>query len=313
MGSDIGRARVTLGLADEPGTPVAPALWIGGLVGLGSILRRNLPKLEGRQLVLAISVPLRDYVAALIGCGWMLASPPPKLDPPIEVFRAATSGTYLRAVTDNRVYTGAFSWLNEERADPRVLIGNRTLPVDRYKAVAVLDEPSEDLMAELPRPGFLATFTGTASTWLERIAAPCGDLALVGTARWLYEDLTACIGNGADPSDTGNALSDFVLPAGNKAATWATPILPAARLAEVLPISEQYKAVILDGYGAVKYLNDILAPIVVCVVDRSVADESAAEIVMQARSANSQPLSMNHDLGWQLPAGIEAVAFTVAL
>ena len=59
-----------LGIADEAGVPLASDYFIGLFVLLGSLLRRYLSKLEGRQLVVALSVPCRDYAAALIGAGW---------------------------------------------------------------------------------------------------------------------------------------------------------------------------------------------------------------------------------------------------
>ena len=70
---------------------------------------------------------------------------------------------------------------------------------------------------------------------------------------------------------------------------------------------------ILDGNGAVKYLAEIEAPVVICVLDRSVADETGAEIVTQLRNSRGEPVSLSGDLGWQPPAAVEALAFTVAL
>ena len=54
------RPRTLLGLADRLGEPMVVGSWIGSFVALGSLLRRYLSKLDGRQLVLAVSVPRRD-------------------------------------------------------------------------------------------------------------------------------------------------------------------------------------------------------------------------------------------------------------
>ena len=61
-------------------------------------------------------------------------------------------------------------------------------------------------------------------------------------------------------------------------------------------------------------LNDILAPIVVCIFDRSVADETAAG----AGSATQEHslwtgVWIRDQLGFFAPEGVEALAFTVAL
>lgn len=310
--AEMVRPRVLLGIADNPGAPLASDAFIGAFVSLGSLLRRYRPRLEGRQLVVALSAPRRDYVAALVGAGWMLSSPAPRLDEPIEVFRTVAPGTCLRAVTDRVVVTGAFSKLDEARRDPRVITGGKLRTVDRYKAVAVLDGDCESIETELPDPGFLAELTRTAGTWLARIAAPAMDLALVGTAKWLREDLEACIGNGADEAASGTPLANYVLPRSDRVATWATTVVPSARLGEGDAVPSRCTAAILDRYGAIKYLNDITTPIVVCVIDRSVADDSAAELVIQARVSNSRPVSVTDDLHWQPPLGVAALAFTVA-
>lgn len=306
-------SRVVLGLADDVGEPLATAPWIGSLISLGSRLRRYLPKLDGRQLVLAISVPRRDYAAALIGAGWMLCSPVPNLQKPIETFRLADRTKFLRAVTEKIIVTGSFTNLVESRADPRVLTGGKLLPVARYRAVVELDQATPNIVNEVPDPGFLAEFTGAADHWLERLAAPPMDLALVGTAKWLRDDLEAIIGDGAAGDSAGAQLHTYVLPYGEGAATWSTPIISSARLGEGGKLPGSCTAVILDRYAAIKHLNDITVPIVVCVIDRSVADESAAETVLEARLSNSRPISVAAHLRWSPPPPIEALGFTVSL
>lgn len=307
------RPRVVLGLADEPGAPLATAPWIGAFVSLGSLLRRYAPRLGGRQMVLAVSVPRRDYVAALVGAGWMLSSPVPELVAPIEVFRRAGSSTYLRAVTDRLILTGAFSMLEENRPDPRVLMAGRKLLVERHQAVVELDVATPTIVNEVPEPGFLAGLTGAADKWLERLAAPPMDLALIGTSKWLHEDLAVLVGNGAAQGSNGTSLATYVLPHHKQAATWSTPVIPSVRLGEGEALPESCVAAILDRYGAIRYLNDITVPIVLCIVDRSIADESAAELIIEARLANSHPISVADDLRWTPPGGVEVLAFTVAL
>lgn len=307
------RPHIMLGIADDAGAALASDAFIGGFVSLGSLLRRYLPHLGGRQLVVALSVPRRDYAAALIGAGWVLSAPVPELDEPIEVFRNAGQRSYLRAVTEKKVVTGVFSCLDETRTPPRVITGGKKRTVDWYKAVGVLPEACDSVECDVPEFGFLAELTGAAATWLARIAVPAIDLALVGTAKWLREDLAAWVGNGAEDGAAGIQLANYVLPVGDKAATWATCIIPSARLGEGEAIPAHCRAAILDGYGAIKYLNDITVPIVVCIINRSVADDSAAELVVQARVSNSRPIRVAEALRWRPPCGVEALAFTVAL
>ena len=304
---------MVLGLADSSDEPLRGDTWIGAFVALGSLLRKFLANPTGRQLVVALSVPRRDYVAALVGAGWMLSSPPPHLREPIEVFRGAQLGAPIRAVTDKFVASGAFTKLDENRPDPRVTTAGRTRLVSFYRAVVALDEPTETVQTHVPEAGFLGEWTGASKTWLQRVAAPPTDLALVGTKKWLQEDLDACVGNASLEGVTGTPLSHYLLPVGGKFATWATRIIPSTRLAEGDGLGPTCRAVVLDRYGAIKYLNEIVVPIVVCIVDRSVADDSSAELIVQARLSNSRPVSLREDLGWRPPIGVEALAFTVTL
>jgi hypothetical protein len=311
--ADQARPNILLGIADTSAETLTGDLWIGAFVALGSLLRKHMPKSAGRQLVVALSVPRRDYVAALVGAGWMLSAPTPKLREPIEVFRAAKLGTPLRAVTEQFVAAGAFTNLDENRPDPRVTTGGRTRLVSFYRAVAELDAPCDPVQGSVPEAGFLGEWTGVSKSWLERVAAPSTDLVLVGTKKWLEEDMTACIGNAGVNGAAGTPFANYVLPVQGKVATWATEIIPSTRLSDGESIPSACKIVVLDRYGAVKYLNEISAPIVVCVVDRSVADDLSAELILQTRLSNSRPISSARDLGWSPPVGVEIIAFTVSM
>lgn len=305
--------RVMLGLADGEGEPLVGAPWIGAFVSLGSRLRRYAAELDGRQLVLAVSVPRRDYVAALIGSGWMLSSPAPVLDEPLAVFEASDRSTCLRAVTEKLIVTGRFTSLEAHSSGLRVRTGGKFLPVDRYRAVTLLDGECESAVGEVPAGGYLADLTGASASWLERLAVPPMDLALVGTSKWLREDLEALVGDGVTEGALGTTLGTYVLPLEPRAASWSTPIISASRLGEGEVLPESCSAAILDRYGAIKYLNDVTVPIVVCIVDRSVADESAAETIIEARHNNSRPVAVVGELHWRPPTAVEALAFTVAL
>ncbi|WP_228375161.1 hypothetical protein [Demequina iriomotensis] len=306
------RARTVLGIADAPGDPLVALDWVGKFVALGSLLRRHLARLDDRQLVVALSVPRRDYVAALVGSGWMLSKPAPVLASPLEVFETSDRLTCLRAVTDEQIITGPFIKLEEHPSGTRVLTGGKRLPVERFRAVAPVESATVSICSETPPAGYLAELTGAAAAWLARLAAPPMDLALVGTRTWLQADLEALIGDGASAGAIGTALGTYVLPCGPDAATWSTPIISAPRLGEGEALPDSCLAAVLDRYGAIKYLNEVSVPIVVCVVDRSVASESAAETVIEARHNNSQPVSLHDELRWRPPAGVEAIAFTVA-
>src|ERR1700733_15122266 len=92
------QAAKRLALAEDRKSPAEAAQWIGPLVALGATLARRLEHFSGRQLVVAVSVPRRDFAAPLIGCGWVLNSAPPELEAPIDVLRRLEHNTPIRVV-----------------------------------------------------------------------------------------------------------------------------------------------------------------------------------------------------------------------
>lgn len=305
-------APLRLALSETRLRTAEAASWTAPLVSLGTRASRYAPNLDGRQLVIAVSVPRRDFAAALIGCGWVMVSKAPELDPPLDVLRSLKPGTALRVVTDRYVMTGVFNHIDESTSPMRVQFGGSTWMADKLKAVAVL--PELDAPERVPRPsvGSVGTLARLVESWDARLAAPAADLAIVGTLTWLKDDFRAFLrreGDGEQPS----AISDLLLPDVGKVATWFTRVYSSARFADHLPFPGDVRAVILDGAAPTKYLADIEAPVAICVLDRSVADETAAEIVVQLRNTRGEPISIVGDLGWRTPAGVEVLAYTVAL
>ena len=153
---------------------------------------------------------------------------------------------------------------------------------------------------------------GIDKDWEARLAAPAADLAIVGTMTWLKEDFAGFLCRECDDGEP-TPIVDLLLPNVGNHATWFTRVYASARFAEQLPLPADVRAVILDGAGAIKYLAEVETRVVICILDRSVADETAAEIVVQTRNTRGEPVSVVADLGWRVPAGVEALAFTVAL
>ncbi len=303
---------VRLVLSESAEVPGQAAPWIGPLLALGTRAARHSRKVSGRQLVIAVSVPKRDFAAALIGCGWVLASEAPVLPEPLEILREMKPGQPLRAVNGRHVITGTFSSLNEAAQPPRAQFAGSGWRVDGIRALAPLAELEHPERAPRPEPGSLEHMARLDLAWEARLALPAADLALVGTMTWLKEDFEARLGRENDdlPSST---IGSLLMPKVARVATWFTRLYSSARLADHLPLPQDLKAVILDGSGGIKYLAEIEAPVVICVLDRSVAGETAAELVTQLRNTRGEPLSLSEDLGWRPPAGVEGLAFTVPL
>ena len=307
------RAPVRLALSEDPLGAAEPAPWIGPSVALGTRASRYAARLDGRQLVVAISVPRRDFAAALVGCGWMMASPAPLLVPPLDAMRGLSPGTAVRVVTEREVLTGHFSALDERRTPPRLHLAESRWQANKIRAFAALPSLDAAERQERPEGGSVAALARLTESWDARLCLPPQDLAIIGTLAWIRSDLGAFLTRDGEERHVPTKLSSLVLPTQKRAATWSTRLYASANLAEKLPLPAEIRAVVLDGTGATKYLAEIEAPVAIVIIDRSVTDETASEIVVQLRNTRGEPLSVSGDLGWQPPAGIEALAFTVPL
>lgn len=311
VASPTGR-QTRLVLSEYPDQHGRAAHWIGPMVVLGARAARHHRRAGDRQLVIALSVPKRDFAAALIGCGWVLASEAPTLPDPLDTLKGMKPGQPLRAVNSRDVVTGVFSSLSQATDPPQAQFAGSKWRVDGIRALAALaelDTPERELR---PEPGSIEHMAGLDLTWDARLALPAADLAMIGTLKWLEQDFDAYLAKEEDilpPS----SIRSLLKPKVTKSATWFTRLFASAQLADHLPLTKDLNAVILDGNGAIKYLGDMEVPVVICVLDRSVADETAAELVIQLRNTRGEPLSLADDLGWSPPTGIEALAFTVAL
>lgn len=294
-----------LALSESALGPAKAASWIGGLVVLGSRAAHWSRSHPDRQLIIAVSVPARDFAAALIGCGWMLAAPAPKLD---QVRRAAASlvpGSPARLIAQTKIVADYFVGVDTVR--DRIRLGGQW-KLDKVRAIAPLSGLDAARAQPLPEPGVISLMAGLSADWAPRMCCPPADLALVGTLKWLREDIGAFLGRG----DEFEPISNILLPEDGHAATWSTRLYAASRL-DGEPPPAHLRAIVLDGASATEYVSAIETPVVIAVLDRSVADESAAEFVLNYRNNRGEPLSVEHDVLWTPPPGIEALGFWVPL
>jgi len=242
----------------------------------------------------------------------VLASQSPLLAAPLLTLRQLAPGTSVRAVNSGYVVAGSFSSLDETVFPPRARFAGSYWQVNGIDAIAAIEHLAEPRKSPRPEVGSIGHMAHVDSDWAARLAAPAADLAIVGTSSWLDGDFDAWITRASD-SLAPSSIRDLLLPDVGPVATWFTRIYSSARLSEQLPLPADLRCVILDGFGAIKHLGEVDAPVVICILDRSVADDTAAEIVVQLRNTHGEPVLVREDLGWRAPAGVEAVAFTVAL
>ena len=300
-----------------PGTAVS---WAGSLVAIGGMASRLSTGLSARQLIVAVSVPSRDFAAALIGYGWVLDREPLDLRNPLETLRRMDPETPVRLVVEQHVLVDYFVEFHDSD-DPRIELRNSQWQGSKIRAVAELEALEEPLRMPRPLLGSIGQWWNLEGTWDNWLASPIADLAIIGTRKWLREDLTSGIrreggqaysqGSGAELQ--ANTIGGLLLPNEERAATWHTRLISSSSLAEHLPLPKEVRAAVLDGAGAIKHLTEIETSVVFCILDRSIADETAGEIVKQQRNTRGIPDSLTEDVGRRLSPGVEALAFTVAL
>jgi hypothetical protein len=322
MTEDAGRDEakpVLLALAEaEAGS--SPAPWIGPIVALGAMARRYVEKLNDRQLVIVLSVPRRDFAAVLLGCGWIISAPEPKLRTPEELLATLVPGTPVRAMTNSVVFEDVFEHLTPG-AHPEAHFEKWHWMAPHLTAIAPLANLSEPNRDSAPVLGALGKWRAEfAGSWHNRVVSAEADLALIGTASRLHADLDVRVvphspreneeAQAVSPHDSIGAL---LLPRGANSAVSFSTIYSAARLADELPLPSATRAVILDGYGAIKYLAEIEAPFVFSILDRSIANETSAELLVHYRNSRGEPVALTEAIGWRPPPGVEAMAFTTRL
>ena len=135
----VERAPVRLALAEDPLTAGQAAPWIGPMLALGSRASRfSAP--AGRQLVVVLSVPRRDFAAVLIASGWVLAQPaPPPVRAAIDAVRDLEPGALVRVVTEREVILDRFVGLNDAIDPPRMYLSRSQWFTTRIRGVAVVD------------------------------------------------------------------------------------------------------------------------------------------------------------------------------
>ncbi|MBM7820381.1 hypothetical protein JOE63_002858 [Cellulosimicrobium cellulans] len=262
-----------------------------------------------------------------------MTNPALHADDPVDVLRSLPSNSAVRLVTKTEVIHDTLVRVDASRTSSRVQLRGPTLLAQVIVAASPAPATETPRRSPKPVPGTLGVLARLEETWDSRLSAPIADLAVVGTKAWLREDLSAFVSTepglvmaptraqayqAAERRTNGSlvgygTLADIVLPDDEGAATWATRLYSAAKFAEQLPLPSDVEAVVLDGSGAIKYTAEIEAPVIICVIDRSVADDSAAEILIQLRNTRGTPVSLSRDLGWSAPAGVEGISFTVAL
>ena len=303
-------------LAEDAAAVGVQAKWIDHLVSCGLRAARYASKLENKQLVLALSVPQRDYAAALIACGWVLGAKRPNVSDPRRVLERVEPGQKV-CLTDKKHIVAAKFFRVDTKMGREVLVTDQsTWCIDKITAINVLSDDMEPTKIpccqERPEPGSLARMAGIDRNWDSWLVAGPADLAIIGTCKWIERELDACIFRSEDIALDSDDIKTVLLPRKKGAVAWHTYIVSHVDRDSCLNLPDSMSAV-LDGNGAIKYLPDLRSKVVVCILDRSAANEIAEEYILQYRNARGVPISLDETNEWKMLPGIEYMAYEVSL
>jgi hypothetical protein len=309
----VAGASVTSGfvLLDEEIGDAVPARWAGGLLGLGARLARRSQR-DGSQLVVAVSLPVRDYAAHLVSAGWILTQPPVPPTDALAEADAIAPRTPVRMTTEQWLIADRFMGVDRTHGTPRIHVGGTSWLINHVEFITADPTLSESRYGRhsVARPGSLVRTTGRQKTWSIDQCVATPTVAIIGTRSRLEPELalqTGWAGGGAG-ADRFDLLHDILRPDDGRSAFSASVILPGGR--ECLPdLPPQTRLAVLDGASSIRWLAEVRTPLVVALIDRSSTDESAAMAVLQRRSIG-QPVQLD-SLRWQPLPGMEALAFEV--
>lgn len=304
-------------LSEDVAAVGVQAKWIDHLVSCGLRAARYASKLEDKQLVLALSVPQRDYAAALIACGWVLGAKRPNVSDPRRVLERVEPGQKV-CLTDSKHIVAAKFFRVDTRMGREVLVTDQsTWSIDNITAINVISDDMEPtkipFCQESPEPGSLARMAGIDRNWDSWLVSAPSDLAIIGTCKWIEREQDACIFRSEDIALDSDDIKTVLLPRKKGAVAWHTRIVSHVDRDACLNLPDSTSIVILDGNGAIKYLPDLRSKVVICILDRSAANETAEESILQYRNTRGIPIPLSEVNGWKTLPGIEYMAYEVSL
>lgn len=287
------------------------AEWIDNLFGLGVALERVAEKFAGRQLVVGLSVPTREFAAVLIALGWtvrrtgQLARQHRRSD-----FEAMQLGKHYRVVTKGHVLWGEFRGFDDSRSPARINLAG-AWSVDVLQDYVEAEPIMVGVKQQRPQRGSLSAFTGVTENDDARLLTPRAEVVLVGSERSLREEINSLKVARSDHQDT-ERIQDLLLPKSEDSATWASELLSVKDLEARLPLNQDNDLVVLDGAAAQKYLWELQTPVVVCVLDRSIASQEAVDQLITLRNTRGKPVQEN-EISWAPIGAIETLTFALEI
>jgi len=288
----------------------ASAPWAGELLALGQQLARYRGT-DGQQTIVAVTLPARDYGALFVACGWLLSREIPASPGWMDRLAELTRGVPVRMAMQDCVVVDRFYGCRSSSDGMRVHVGSSQWALGRVVSLEVDEDAGKYGFGrkEIPRPGGLVSAYVDTASWRRVFCTARASVAIIGVKSRLHGELELRAarrrsGRGLD------RLGDIVRPRQRESISWGSVIIPGGR-EDLAELPGEVALAIMDGASAIRWLPEIRTPVVLAIIDRSSADESAVATVLQLRSTGV-PVSVER-LGWSPQAGVEGSTFEVPL
>ncbi|MGI5411255.1 hypothetical protein ACQEV9_31250 [Streptomyces chartreusis] len=305
--------------ADRVPIPV----WAAWMVELGMWAARLAE--ESATHLIAVSVPAREYVAVLAGCGAVYEAffrqlDPASWKPQFERARSLPPGTLVRLVPVNGLasFVGLLGAAREDRSREVYEVGTSLFMADHYR-IDVLgwpDDPSgfigqDRVRDELDIPlGGQGLLPGPAVDFCGYSFLHC---VLIGSRRAIEHEAETMVAT----SDTSEPLAlrallrpRAVRDQGRQYRSLIISAKEAPQDCRLRVTQRKPKVTVLDGASTVcRWLGAPISPVTLAVVERTAASsEAAADMLDRHRSRSAEDVPLPNDLA-QPPGGIEVLAW----
>ena len=192
------------------GDDAEEAPWVGRLIGLGARLA-HLDILPGHQLVVVLSVPTREFVAATLACGWLLRRGflgPKSFESIAKNLRPQMPVRFLAGGT---VRSERFKSIDV--GSGRVNIGGSNWHRSSIQQITIDESLNEQNFAveRIPSPGDIVSMANLDSEWRSRHCESGAFVTVVGHKARNLDNHGIEIGlDGLQPAF--NRLADLIRP-----------------------------------------------------------------------------------------------------
>lgn len=297
-------------MAEEQDSCFRATPWVNQFLNLGIQSYKFCFETNGirpnEQLIIAVSIPVRDFGSVLIATGWMMKAFKPSSASVQVSLESIRSGSFVRMATKDYIVVGKLL----RPAVDRLSVDGRTFKTSVVKAITPVDETERTGKYDLPPVPPFGPFINSEQAWISYLCNPPQGLTLVGSKSKFKDEFETLITSNNDTNSIIR-LGSIVLPKLEEKTATATTRLFASEELTQIDDTHKCKTAIFDGTSAIHQLDEIDCPLAITILDQSVINEKATDFLIQKRNTRGTPISLEKEMSWKPTEGVRALAFKV--